>query len=74
MCGGATPKARLFTHFLAHKSTLLSSEYPLCGSWRHLRGYDLTRSGPKRPAAAIGGDDFLGYMAQLDPFWFVDRR
>ena len=33
-----------------------------------------TRSGPKRPAAAIGGDDFLGYMAQLDPFWFVDRR
>ena len=22
-----------------------------------------TRSGPKRPAAAIGGDDFLGYMA-----------
>ena len=33
-----------------------------------------TRSGPKRPAAEIGGGDFSGYIAYLDPFCFVVRR
>ena len=33
-----------------------------------------TRSGPKRPAAAIGGGDFLGSKAELHSFWFIVRR
>ena len=34
---------------------------------------DETRSGPKRPAAEIGGD-FSGYIAYLDPFCYVVIR
>ena len=63
--GSALKGARFLLRLCAHFPS------PFCDFHARISIHYPTRSGPKRPAAAIGGGDFLGYMGKLK---LVDRR